>query len=88
MIDAIIDKGGQKLNPKVIVNRMDNRKNVAGLNAGDVDAALGDRLIGSIPNNYSLVRDAVDRGVQLGEIEPDNNVTRALSTILQLDEAR
>ncbi len=87
MIDAIIAKGSQKLDPKVIVNRMDNRKNVAGLNAGDVAAALGDRLIGSIPNNYSLVRDAVDRGVQLGDIEPDNNVTRALSTILQLDEA-
>ena len=87
MIDAITAKGGQKLDPKVIVNRMDNRKNVAGLNASDVAAALGDRLIGSIPNNYTLVRDAVDRGVQLGQIEPDNNVTRALSAILQLDEA-
>lgn len=86
MIEAITAKAGQQLDPKVIVNRMDNRKNVAGLNASDVEAALGTTLIGSIPNNYSLVRNAVDRGVQLSELEPDNNVTRALSTILHLEE--
>jgi pilus assembly protein CpaE len=86
MIEAITAKAGQQLDPKVIVNRMDNRKNVAGLNASDVEAALGATLVGSIPNNYSLVRNAVDRGVQLSELEPDNNVTRALSTILHLEE--
>ena len=86
MIEAITAKAGQQLDTKVIVNRMDNRKNVAGLNASDVEAALGATLVGSIPNNYSLVRNAVDRGVQLSELEPDNNVTRALSTILHLEE--
>lgn len=85
MLQAIKEKGGSQVDPKVIVNRMDQRKNVAGLNASDIEAALEDTLIGSIPNNYMLVRDAVDRGVQLSEIEADNNVTRALSAIL-LDE--
>lgn len=87
VIEAIVEKGGQQADPKVIVNRMDNRKNVAGLNAGDVEAALGDRLIGSIPNNYTLVRDAVDRGVQFCEIEEENNVTRSLSKIILNEES-
>jgi pilus assembly protein CpaE len=86
MIEAITAKVGQQLDPKVIVNRMDNRKNVAGLNASDIEIALGKTLIGSIPNNYTLVRNAVDRGVQLSELQPDNNVTQALSSILLMDE--
>lgn len=86
MLQAIKEKGGQQVDPKVIVNRMDYRKNVAGLNAGDVAAALGDAMIGSIPNNYMLVRDAVDRGVQLSTIEADNNVTASMSKILLADE--
>ncbi|MGB7288294.1 MAG: response regulator receiver protein [Salaquimonas sp.] len=82
ILDAITEKGGQQIDPKVIVNRMDFRKNVAGLNASDVEAALGDKMIGQVPNNYTLVRDAVDRGVQFCEIEADNNVTRALQKII------
>lgn len=86
MLQAINEKGGQQVEAKVIVNRMDQRKNVAGLNASDIELALGDALIGSIPNNYMLVRDAVDRGVQLDAIEPDNNVTQSLSRIILQDE--
>ncbi len=88
MIEAITQKCGQQVDPKIIVNRMDFRKNVAGLNAGDVEAALGKSMIGAIPNNYFLVRDAVDRGVQLSEIDPNNNVTRALSAMLLEGEAQ
>ncbi|MCB1387379.1 MAG: AAA family ATPase [Nitratireductor sp.] len=85
VIEAIAEKGGKQIQPKVIVNRMDNRKNVAGLNAGDVTAALEGQLAGTIPNNYMLVREAVDRGVQLGDIDPSNNVSAALSAILLSD---
>ena len=81
-IAAIEEKGGNQIKPQVIVNRMDNRKNVAGLNATDVTAALDGHLVGTIPNNYMLVRDAVDRGVQLSEIDPANNVTASLSAII------
>lgn len=87
LMSAISEKGGNHVDPKIIVNRMDNRKNVAGLNASDINAALGNSLIGSIPNNYMLVRDAVDRGVQLSEIEQDNNVTNALSNIILEEKA-
>jgi pilus assembly protein CpaE len=87
MLVAISDKVGQTIEPRIIVNRMDYRKNVAGLNVTDVDSALGHLMIGSVPNNYMLVRDAIDRGVQLCEIEETNNVTSALSRIILKDEA-
>lgn len=86
MLDAIKEKAGEQTDPKIIVNRMDNRKNVAGLNASDVEAALGASMVGCIPNNYMLVRDAVDRGVQFEEIDPSNSVTSSLTKIILRDE--
>lgn len=87
MLSAISDKVGQTIEPRIIVNRMDYRKNVAGLNVSDVESALGNLMIGSVPNNYMLVRDAIDRGVQFCEIEEINNVTSALTRIILKDEA-
>ena len=58
-----------------------------GLNAKDVEEALGETYAGGIPNNYRLVRDAVDRGVSLEEIETDNNVTRELRRIILATDA-
>ena len=75
------------MDARVIVNRMDRRANASGLNASDVEAALGPKMAGGIPNNYRLVRDAVDRGVPLEEIEPRNNVTTELSRIILKDAA-
>ena len=82
LIEAIEEKLGKQIAPRVIVNRMDMRNNSAGLNARDVEDALGAAFAGGIPNNYGLVRDAVDRGVPLREIEPNNNVTNSLTRIV------
>ncbi|PCI05533.1 MAG: response regulator receiver protein [Hyphomicrobiales bacterium] len=87
LIDAVEDKIGNQADPKVIVNRMDQRKNENGLNYTDVEASLGEYLAGGIPNNYMLVRAAVDRGVPLSTIEADNNVTAALKGIILENEA-
>ncbi|MBL4891509.1 MAG: response regulator receiver protein [Rhizobiaceae bacterium] len=87
LIDAVEEKIGNQAHPKVIVNRMDQRKNETGLNYTDVEATLGEYLAGGIPNNYLLVRDAVDRGVPLTTIEADNNVTSALKGIILENEA-
>ena len=87
LIEAIEEKIGKQSAPQVIVNRMDMRNNAAGLNARDVEEALGESFAGGIPNNYSLVRDAVDRGVPLQEIEQNNNVTNALAQIILPSEA-
>jgi len=89
LVKAVEERLGKQSHPRVIVNRMDFRNNSAGLNAKDVEDALGEYFGGGVPNNYMLVRDAVDRGVTLGEIEQDNNVTNALAKIVfagEIDE--
>ena len=92
LVKAVEERIGKQATPKIIVNRMDFRKNASGLNAGDVENALGDYFAGGVPNNYMLVRDAVDRGVTIGSVEAGNNVTQALSQIVLegelLDEAQ
>lgn len=85
--EVILEKVGNQLVAKTLVNRMDRRANTSGLNARDVEEALGDRFAGGIPNNYRLVRDAVDRGVPLEQIEAGNNVTAELSRIILADAA-
>lgn len=88
IVKAVEDRLGNQAQPKVVVNRMDYRKNNSGLNANDVESALGEYFAGGVPNNYVLVRDAVDRGVTLTSIQDDNNVTEALSRIVLADEAQ
>jgi pilus assembly protein CpaE len=82
LIDAIEPKIGKQVTAGVLVNRLERRNTASGLKFSDVEAALGKAFAGGIPNNYRLVRDAVDRGVPLEEIEADNNVTAALSAII------
>ncbi|MEM7215312.1 MAG: response regulator receiver protein [Pseudomonadota bacterium] len=86
LVKAIEERLGKQSEPRVIVNRMDFRNNAAGLNASDVESALADYFAGGVPNNYRLVRDAVDRGVTLTEIEQGNNVTKALGEIVLAGE--
>ncbi len=87
LIEAIEEKIGKQSAPQVIVNRMDMRNNnPAGLNAKDVEDALEGYFAGGIPNNYGLVRSAVDRGMTLQAIESNNNVTEALSGIILENE--
>jgi len=87
LIGAVEERIGKQSDPKVIVNRMDKRNNTGGLNGQDVESALAGHMAGGIPNNYRLVRDAVDRGVPLVTIEPDNNVTAELSKIILTNDA-
>ena len=86
LVKAVEERVGKQASPKIIVNRMDFRKNASGLNADDVENALGEYFAGGVPNNYMLVRDAVDRGVTLSSVQNDNNVTTALSGIVLAGE--
>ncbi len=86
LVKAVEERVGKQAAPKIIVNRMDFRKNASGLNADDVENALGEYFAGGVPNNYMLVRDAVDRGVTLSSVQSDNNVTTALSGIVLAGE--
>jgi pilus assembly protein CpaE len=73
-------KGGPQ--PQVIVNRFEQHLFGPGLRRADIEAALGDVFAGAIPNNYRLVREAIDRGVPLDEVKAGSNVTQALKKVL------
>src|SRR5262249_39479207 len=73
-------KGGPE--PKVMVNRFEQHMFGPGLRRADIEAALGDAFVGTIPNNYRLVREAIDRGVPLDEVKAGNSITQALKKML------
>lgn len=73
-------KGGPQ--PLVIVNRFEQHLFGPGLRRADLEQALGQSYAGVIPNNYRLVREAIDRGVPLEEVKPANNVVQALKKIV------
>jgi pilus assembly protein CpaE len=73
-------------NPEVIVNRFQGRMFSSGLRTSDLQAALGDAFTAVIPNDYALVREAIDRGVPLDEVKPGNKITAQLKKLV-LDDA-
>ena len=58
----------------------------SGLRRGDLAQTLGDAFLSAIPNDYALVREAIDRGVPLDEVKPGNKIT-ASSRSWSLDPA-
>jgi pilus assembly protein CpaE len=73
-------KGGPS--PQVIVNRFEQHLFGTGLRRNDIEQALAGAFAGVIPNNYRLVREAIDRGVTLDEVKQGNNVSMTLKKIL------
>jgi pilus assembly protein CpaE len=68
--------------PRVIVNRFNQKVFSAGLTHGDLEQVLGESFATAIPNDYQLVREAIDRGVPLEEVKPGNKVTQQLKKYL------
>ena len=71
---------GPKL--EVIVNRFEQRLFGPGLRRADIEQALGDSLAATVPNNYRLVSEAIDRGVPLDEVKAGNTLSQALSKLI------
>ena len=67
---------------EVIVNRFEQRLFGPGLRRADIEQALGESLAGTIPNNFRLVSEAIDRGVPLDEVKAGNNIAAALSKLI------
>jgi pilus assembly protein CpaE len=82
LVSAIRERLGDGPQPQVIVNRFEQRMFEAGLKKSDLDQALGQDLAGTVPNNYRLVREAIDRGVPLDEVKPGNNVSVQLRKLM------
>jgi pilus assembly protein CpaE len=82
LVEAIRERLGEGPHPQVIINRFEGKMFSTGLRRGDFEQALGDALAGTVPNNYVLVREAIDRGVPLEEIKPGNKITASLKKLI------
>jgi pilus assembly protein CpaE len=83
LVTAINERLGDAAQPQVIVNRFEQRMFGPGLRRTDLKQALGGALAGTIPNNYALVREAIDRGVPLEEVKPRNSVAAELRKLIE-----
>jgi len=83
LVAAIRERLGDGPQPQVIVNRFEQRMFDPGLKKTDIEQALGDDFAGTIPNNYRLVREAIDRGVPLDEVKAGNNISAQLKKLMQ-----
>jgi pilus assembly protein CpaE len=86
LIQAIHQTVGKEVRPNVIVNRFEQKMFDNGIKQADVQEILGEHFVGGISNNYRLVREAVDRGVPLHEIDPNANVIQDLKKIILPEE--
>jgi pilus assembly protein CpaE len=82
LVDAIRERLGDGANPQIIVNRFEQGFFSAGLRRADIERAVGGSLAAFIPNNYGLVREAIDRGVPLNEVKPGNKITAQLKRLI------
>jgi pilus assembly protein CpaE len=83
LADVITERLKEGPQPKVIVNRYEQRYFGPGLRRADVQQTLGDIFAGSIPNHYQLVREAIDRGVPLDEVKAGNKVSQAIKKLIE-----
>jgi pilus assembly protein CpaE len=82
LVNAIKERLGDSPKPQVIINRFEQNMFSSGLRKGDIEQVLGEAFAGCIPNNYGLVREAIDRGVPLDEIKPGNKITSQLKKMI------
>jgi pilus assembly protein CpaE len=86
LIQAIYETVGKEVKPNVIINRYEHKGQQNGVREADLTEILGDHFVGGVSNNYRLVRQAVDRGVPLQEIDPNANVVNDLKKIILPEE--
>jgi pilus assembly protein CpaE len=82
LVEAIRERLGDGPKPQVIINRFEQKLFSSGLRKADIGQVLGEAFAGCIPNSYSLVREAIDRGVPLEEIKPGNPVSTQLRKLV------
>ncbi|HML08236.1 MAG TPA: response regulator receiver protein [Xanthobacteraceae bacterium] len=82
LVDAIRERLGDGPKPQVIINRFEQKLFSPGLRRADIEQAIGDAFAACVPNHYSLVREAIDRGVPLEEVKPGNKITLQLKKLI------
>src|SRR5262249_57505645 len=74
LVEAIRERLGDGPQPKVIINRFEQRLFSTGLRKADIEQVLGDSFAACIPNNYALVREAIDRALPLHQLNPSTKI--------------
>ncbi len=82
LVEAIRERLGENIKPQVIINRFEQRLFSPGLRRADIERAIGGSIAGYVPNNYGLVREAIDRGMPLDAVKPGNKVTSQLRKLI------
>jgi pilus assembly protein CpaE len=82
LVAAVKSRLGDAPKPQVIVNRFNQKMFSSGLTKNDLEQVLGDSFAAAIPNDYALVREAIDRGVPLEEVKPGNKITQQMKKYL------
>jgi pilus assembly protein CpaE len=87
LVAAIRERLGDGPKPQVVINRFHQRMFTSGLSLKDVQQSLGDSFCSIVPNDYNLVREAIDRGVPLDEVKPGNKITAQLKRLVLAQDA-
>jgi len=82
LVDAIRERLGDGPQPQVIINRFVQKMFSSGLRRSDIQQAIGDAFLACIPNDYALVREAIDRGVPLEDVKKGNKITLQLKKLI------
>ena len=88
LVEAIRERLGDGPKPQVIINRFEQKMFSSGLRRADIEQAIGDAFAACIPNDYALVREAIDRGVPLDEVKPGNKITLQLKKLIVPQSAK
>jgi pilus assembly protein CpaE len=82
LVSAIRERLGDEPKPQVIINRFVGKMFSSGLRRSDIEQAIGDAFLACIPNDYALVREAIDRGVPLEDVKKGNKITQQLKKLI------
>jgi pilus assembly protein CpaE len=82
LVEAIRERLGDGPKPRVIINRFVQKMFSPGLRRSDIEQAIGDAFLACVPNDYALVREAIDRGVPLEEVKKGNKITVQLKQLV------
>jgi pilus assembly protein CpaE len=82
LVAAIKERLGEGPKPQVIINRFHQKLFSSALALKDVQQLLGDSFASAIPNDYNLVREAIDRGVPLEDVKQGNKITGQLRRLV------
>jgi pilus assembly protein CpaE len=82
LVSAIRERLGDEPRPQVIINRFVGKMFSSGLRRSDIEQAIGDAFLACIPNDYALVREAIDRGVPLEDVKKGNKITQQLKKLI------